>query len=204
VKLYYFPFAPNPTRVLVYVREKGIDMEFELVSLLEEQQNSPEHLARNPAGTLPVLELDSGEYLCESVPIMEYLEELHPQPVMIGCDPGARARTRAFERMAEMCVLQPIARIVHATRSPLGLPAKPEVAEEESQRLPVGLERIDARIGDSPFAAGDSPTIVDCTLFAGLRFGEAFGVEVTGDYPNLQRWYSAFGQRPSCVLDFPA
>ena len=60
MKLYYFPVAPNPTRVMVYLGEKGITLDTELVDLRQGEQNSPEHLARNPYGALPVLELDDG------------------------------------------------------------------------------------------------------------------------------------------------
>ena len=200
MKLFHFPGAPNPTRVLVFVREKGIDIDTELVDLREGEQNSAKHLARNPRGSLPVLQLDNGEYLTESLPIMEYLEELYPDPVMIGSDPLARARVREFERQVEVGILNPLARIVHATNSPLGLPARPEVAAAETQRLLNAAPRIDARIGDLPFAIGESPTIVDCTLFAGLLFGEFFGAAIPEECTNIHRWYNEFRNRPSAQI----
>jgi glutathione S-transferase len=200
MKLFHFPGAPNPTRVLVFVREKSIDIDTELVDLREGEQNSAEHLARNPRGSLPVLQLDNGEYLTESLPIMEYLEELYPDPAMIGSDPLARARIREFERQVEVGILNPLARIVHATNSPLGLPARPEVAAAETQRLLTAAPRIDARIGDLPFATGYSPTIVDCTLFAGLLFGEFFGAVIPEECTNIHRWYNEFRKRPSAQI----
>ena len=200
MKLYYFPVAPNPTRVLVYVREKGISIDMELVNLREGEQNSPEHLARNPQGALPVLELDDGEFITESLPIIEYLEELHPQPVMIGVTPEERARTRSFERQVEVGILTPMARYVHATNSPLGRPPSPEVAAAEWARLLKALPWVDQQIGDAPFAAGDRPTVVDCTLFAGMRFGEVFGATIPTEYANIHRWRRAFGERPSTQL----
>lgn len=197
MKLYYFPVAPNPTKVLVYLREKGIDIELELVNLREGEHRGAAHLARNPTGTLPVLELDSGEFLTESLSIIEYLEEVYPQPVMIGANPLARAQIRSYERKVEVGILNPIGRIVHATNSPLGLPARPEVATAEWERLLPALARVDALIGSSPFAAGETPSIVDCTLFAGLQFGEMFGVSLPDDCTNIRRWREVFGQRPS-------
>ena len=132
MKLYQFPPAPNPARVLFYLNEKGLDIERVLVDFTQGEQRSPEHLARNPTGTLPVLELDDGTFLTESVAIIEYLEECFPAPVMIGRSPLERARVRAFERFIEMNVLLRVIRIVHATNSPLGLPANPALAESES------------------------------------------------------------------------
>jgi glutathione S-transferase len=197
MKLYYFPVAPNPTKVMVYLGEKGITLDTELVDLRQGEQNSPEHLARNSYGALPVLELDDGEFLTESLPIIEYLEELFPEPVMIGSDPQARARIRTYERQVETGILNPIGKYVHATNSPLGLPPRPAVAEVEWARLVTALGRIDGQIGDAPFAAGDSPTIVDCTLYAALQFGEVFGATIPAGHHNIDRWYSAFRERPS-------
>lgn len=197
MKLYYFPIAPNPTRVMVYLREKNIALDEVLVDLRRGEQHTAEHLVRNPAGALPVLELDSGEYVSESLPIMEYLEELYPTPVMIGSDPLTRVRTRVLERQVETGVLNPLARFVHASNSPLGLPPVPEVAAAEWARLENALERLEARIGDGLFVAGDSPTIADCTLFAALQFGETFGAAIPDVHRNIHRWYAKFRERPS-------
>lgn len=204
MKLYYFPVAPNPTRVLIYLAEKGIDnIDLVPVDLRKGEQRQEAHLARNPDGNLPVLELDDGDCLTESLAIMEYLEELHPEPPMIGSDPLARARIRSLERKVETQLLNPIGRLVHATRSPIGLPPNPAVADAERALLPASFERLDGLVGSRPFAAGDAPTIVDCTLFATLQFGQFFGVDIPAGCDNLQRWYAAFQQRPSTSFEFP-
>lgn len=195
MKLYGFDIAPNPTRVMAYVAEKGIDIEQVPVSLIEGEHRSPEHLARSPAGVLPVLELDDGSFLGESLVIMEYLEELYPEPVMIGRTALERARVRSAERQAEMSILVPATRIVHATRSPLGLPPSPEVAAREADRFATALQRFDARIGAGPFVMGDAPTIADCTLFAGLQFGLVFGLDDFRDHEALSAWYDRFSER---------
>jgi glutathione S-transferase len=200
MKFYYFPVAPNPTKVRTFIREKGIQVEERMVNLRDGEHRSAEHLARNPGGALPVLELDNGEYIAESLPMMEYLEELYPDPVMIGSDPLSRLRIREYERSVEKSLFEPIIRIVHSTNSPLGLPVRPEISEPERAHLPTALARVDARIGDSPFAAGDSPTMVDCTLFAALYFGEFFGVGLPAQYENLRRWFLSFKTRPSAQM----
>jgi len=200
VKLYYFPIAPNPTKVRIYLAEKGIEIEQELVNLAKGEQRSPEHLARNPFGSLPVLELDDGSHLTESLAIIELFEELHPDPPMIGTDPFERARVRRLERIADLGVLIPVARIIHATRSPLGLPPVPEIAEAARRSLPKGLEILDAAIGDRPFLAGELPTIADCTLFAAFGFARFGEIEIDPAYRNLARWSADFGKRPSANL----
>ena len=197
MKLYYFPVAPNPTKVMVYLREKKIALDEVLVDLRAGEQRADEHLARNPSGALPVLELDSGEYLTESLAIIEYLEELYPEPVMIGSAPLSRARVRALERRVETGILNTIGRFVHATNSPLGLPPKPEVAAAAWESLESALNRLEPELEGRAFAAGDTPTIVDCTLFAGLQFGEIFGATVPDTYSNIHSWYARFRERPS-------
>ena len=201
MKLYYFPFAPNPTKVRVYLAEKGIEIERELVSLREGEQRGEAHLARNPMGKLPVLELDDGAYVTESLGILEYLEELHPEPPMIGTTPEERARVRSLERLCDVGVLANAARVVHATNSPLGMPPVPEVAARAREELDQAASVLDAAIGDGPFVAGDRVTIADCTLWAGLAFGGAFGVELDPGCENVLAWRRRMFERPSVHLD---
>jgi glutathione S-transferase len=197
LKLYTFMVAPNPTKLRVYLAEKGIEVEQVSVNLMKGEQRSPEHLARNPLARLPVLELDDGSRLTESLAIIEYLEELQPEPPMIGRTPLERARVRELERIAELDVLMRVARIVHATRSPIGLPANPALAEVERARLPQVLGVLEAHIGDAPFLAGERPTIADCTLFAAFRFADFGGVEIDPACARLHAWYARFSERPS-------
>ncbi len=203
MRIYDFPFAPNPTKLRVYLAEKGLEIPRVVVNLLQGEQRAPAFLAKNPLGGLPVLELDDGTTLRESLAIIEYLEELHPEPPMIGTHPLERARVRALERTADFGVLVRVARIVHNTRSPLpGVKETPEIAEEARRSLPGTLAYLDAQIGTRPFVAGERPTIADCTLYAGLRFAELARVEVDPEnrFGNLARWWAAFSGRPSTEI----
>ena len=203
MKLYYFPLAPNPTKVRLYLAEKslaGASLSIEpiLVNLREGEQKSPAHLERNPLGKLPVLEIDEGDYLSESLPIILFLEEHCPNPPMVGTTPGERAHTLTIERIAELGVLFPMARIVHATDSPLGLPPNPAVAEHSRAALPAGLQLLNDRLADGrPFLMGEQPTVADCTLAAGLQFGRFGKIEVDPSYTHLRRWNDHYRERPA-------
>ena len=202
MKLYYFPVAPNPTKVLVYLAEKFGDfassgLEFVRVNLPEGEQKTPEHLARNAQGKLPVLELEDGSYLNESLAIIEYLEELHPEPALIGNSAEERARVRSLERLVDVGVLMTGARAVHATNSPLGLPANPPVAKDALEGLERTLGYVDGWLGETPFVAGESVTIADCTLWGALNFMGFFGIDPTPGFENVQRWKREFAERPS-------
>lgn len=197
MKLFHFPPAPNPAKVLAYVKEKGItDLEMVLVDFLKGEQNSDAFRARSPRGVVPVLELDDGTCLRESLPIMEYLEELYPEPVMIGASPLERQQTRAMERYIELNVTNRLVRLVHVTNSPLGLPPNPPVAETERTFLLDVLPYVNDRVGAGPFVMGASPTIADCTLLAGFNFARLGGLTLLdGPYDNLHRWFDHFALR---------
>lgn len=203
VKLYAFPIAPNPTKVRLYLSEKTdagavIDLPQIMVDLRAGEQKQPEHLARNPFGKLPVLELDDGSYLIESLTIIEYLEERYPDPPMIGRTPVERARVRELERIADLGVLLQVGRIIHATNSPLGLPANPGVAASARATLPDTLRVLDNRMADGrPFVAGAAPCIADCTLAAAFQFARFGGVEIPAEFRHLLRWDAAYRARPA-------
>ena len=201
MKLFTFPIAPNPTKVRLYLAEKRaldcpIPIEEVTVSLLEGEQRAPAHLARNPFGSLPVLETDEGAFLFESLAIIEYLEELHPEPSLYGDDPLSRARARQIERIADLGVLVPIGGVVHATRSPLGLPADPKLAAYHRNRLPSKLDHLESLLSDGrEFLTGERVSVADCTLAAALQFGRFREMDFLADHPALQRWDRDYRRR---------
>lgn len=205
MKLYVFPVAPNPTKVRLYVAEKRaagarLDVEEVAVDLTKGEQRGATHLARNPRGALPVLELDDGTHLTESLAIVEYLEELSPEPPMLGTTPLERARTRELERLADLGVLIAAARVVHATRSPLGLPPAPEVAAQGAKMLADTLAILNDRLADGrPFLAGDRVTVADCTLAAGLQFARFGEVRTADAFEHVRRWDAAYRRRPAAT-----
>lgn len=198
MRIYDFPFAPNPRKLRVFLAEKGISIPMVTVDLTRGETRSPAFLARNPMGSLPVLELDDGTYLTESLAIIEYFDELHPDPPMIGTDPLERARVRELERLAETSIFNRIARIFFNTSSVFAsMRQVPEAAEQAREGLPRALRIMDDRVGSSAFVAGPRPTIADCTLFAAFEHAKLAEVEIPAEYENLTRWYAAFSQRPS-------
>ncbi len=203
MRLYVFPVAPNPTKVRMFLSEKAaggakIELEQVTVNLPGGEQKRSEHLGRDEFGKVPLLELDDGTHLIESLAIIEYLEELHPDPPLIGRSALERARVRELERIAELGVLRVVAQIVHTTDSPLGLPPISEVADYFRAALPAALGALDQRLADGrPFLAGERPSIADCTLAAAFQFARFRKVEIDPACANLARWDRAYRQRPS-------
>ena len=109
MKIYDFVGAPNPKKLRVYLAEKGINVPAEPVNIVTGENRQPEFLKKNPLGGLPVLELDDGSILTESLAIIEYFEEQNPNPPLIGTNARERARVRELERIIELGVLSAIA-----------------------------------------------------------------------------------------------
>ena len=199
MKIYDTTGAPNPKKLRVYLAEKGISVPYEQVNILKGENRTPEFLKKNPMGGLPVLELDDGTCLSESLTIMEYFEELYPTPPMIGTSPLERARARRLERIAELGVLLQVATIFQNTHPLFAQRIKqsPDAAENARGRLAAAFKVMDTEIGKNPFVAGERPTIADCTLLAALNFAEFAKILLDPSCTNVARWYAAFKQRPS-------
>jgi glutathione S-transferase len=117
---------------------------------------------------------------------------------MIGREPVERARVRELERVADLGVLIPIARIVHSTKSPLGLPPNPAMAEHFEQVLPMGLGVLERALADGrPFLAGAHPTVADCTLAAALQFGRFREVALPDGFEHVRAWDERYRERPA-------
>ncbi len=199
MKVYDFVGAPNPKKLRVYLAEKGLKITCEPVNIVSGENRTPEFLKKNPLGGLPVLELDDGSHLTESLAIIEYLEETNPEPPLIGKNPRERARVRELERIADLGVLGAVGAYFQNTHPFMAARFKqsPDAAENAKTRLASNLNVLDAAISSKKFVAGERPTIADCTLFAALEFAEFAQAPVGGSVKNVHRWYEEFKKRPS-------
>ncbi len=158
-------------------------------------------MKKNPAGKVPVLELDDGTFLTESAAIVEYLEERFPESPMIGTDPESCAKVRMAERI--VAELFPLFRLHYLHNAPSFLQAMhgfervPEVANEVGPVIERSLAVLEGLIGDEPFLAGQKPTVADCHFFALISAGRKFDYSLPGNFPKLREWFERFGTRPS-------
>ena len=174
MKLYDFPQSPNCRKVRMYLAEKGLSVPLQRINLLAGEQSSPEFLQRNPFGAVPILELDDGTVIPESLVIIEYFEELYPEPPLLGRDPLTRALVRAWERRCELGVfLQATRRFLHS--SPFfaaRVEQNPQVVQEAGQVLRNRLSLINAQLKNHEWVTG-SFSLADMTLLAGIDFAAA-------------------------------
>jgi len=183
--------APNPRKLRLYLAEKGLDLPIKQLDLRAGEQKTPEFLKKNPFAGVPILELDDGTVIAESLAIMEYLEELYPNPPLIGADPVTRALVRMWERRIEIGVYLPASRMVLS---------KGEVSEHARKTLVARLALVNDGLQGREWVAGHF-SIADIMLLIGLDTAH-HGGQFTLDpaWTNVSRWYERMKARPSASI----
>ena len=210
MKLYDTPLAPNPRRVRWFLAEKGPetwakDIELVTLNLMKGDQRQPDYVAKTGLPVAPVLELDNGTCLGESLAICRYLESRYPEPNLFGRDPEETAVIEMWTRRAELMVAHPLMIGVRHTH--------PAMAALEQQIAPVGehnietgtraLKLLDRRLGESEWLAADRLTIADIVAFVGIDFGRMIKFRPPEELTNVVRWAAAMRERPAAKAGMP-
>jgi len=199
MKLYDSQTAPNPRRVRVFLAEKGISVPTEQVDIVGAANRQPEFRAKNPTGGVPVLELDDGTYLAESIAICRYFEETNPEPALMGVDARDRAVVEMWQRRMELELFGPITQVFR-NGHPFFAGRIPQVAEwgEVSRNHAEATMRwVDRELAGREFIAGPRYTIADITALCGIDFGRVSKIRIPAELANLTRWHAAVSARPS-------
>ena len=205
MKLYMVPLAPNPTKVMLYIAEReelGVQMNIEqiVVNTVKGRHREPEHLARNPFGTVPALELEDGSHLVESLAIVHYLEDKFPENTMYQGTPEERGKARDLERVIDLRLGGPMGAFGHATNSPLGRPPEPEKAAAYLESMQTPLDYLENLLSDGrPLLGGDHVNVADCTLQSFLQFTRFVEADVFGERPLLRAWDERYREPPAAL-----
>jgi glutathione S-transferase len=199
MKLYDSALAPNPRRVRIFLAEKGIRVPTVQVDIGKAENRQPEYLAKNPMGGVPILELDDGTVLAETVAICRYFEETQPSPPLFGTDAKDRALVEMWQRRMELEVAIPIMQTFRNTHAFFKgrIPQVAEYGEVCRKTAESRLRWLDEVLADRPFVAGERYTIADITALVGIDFGRIVSIRIAPEQKNLQRWYEAVSARPS-------
>ena len=202
MKLYTFSGAPNPRRVHIYLAEKGIEVPFERVDIMKRENRTPEFLRDvNVMGGLPVLELDDGSHIAESVAICRYFEAVQPDPPLFGRTPYEQAVVEMWTRRMELNFMVPVGMVwIHG--SPLTKSVMkhqlPEAAEQYRGVVERYFEFLDGQLAQRRFIAGDAFSIADIVALCTLDFGAQLNeLRPTAEQTHLARWHDAVSSRPS-------
>jgi glutathione S-transferase len=199
MKLHEFTQAPNPRRVRIFLAEKGITVPNEQVNLGSADNRKPEFLAKNPMGGVPVLELDDGTFIAESVAICRYFEETHPEPRLMGVDAKDKAVVEMWQRRMEFEILMNAAGSFRNTSEFFKgrIPQVPEYGAVCKNAALKRMEWLDKELASREFIAGSRYSIADITALVGIDFGRTTGIKILPEQKNLMRWHQAVSSRPS-------
>jgi glutathione S-transferase len=199
VKLYDSRTAPNPRRVRIFLAEKGVEVPRVEVDIAKQENATPEFLRLNPLGRLPVLELDDGTAIAESVAICRYFEEQQPEPNLLGRDGRERAEIEMWQRRMEWELFLPISMTFRHTHAFFKgrYPQVVEWGEACRAHAAHSLGWLDRELADREFVAGGRYSIADITALCAIDFGRVTGIRLAPEQGNLGRWHAAVSARPS-------
>ncbi|MDE2578388.1 MAG: glutathione S-transferase family protein [Hyphomicrobiales bacterium] len=199
MKLYDLKAGLNTRRVRIFLAEKGVSVPTIDVDMMKRENASAEYLAKNPMGAMPLLELDDGSFLSESIAICRYFEALHPEPPLFGSGALEEARVEMWNRRMEHELQLPIQDgFVHL--SPFWAGRREQAPEYGRQRQAYALQRmqwLDTELAQRRYIAGERYTVADITAQCALLMGKATGSPMPATLTNLERWWKDVTSRPS-------
>jgi glutathione S-transferase len=206
MKLYDTPLAPNPRRVRWVMAEKGIaDVEVITLNLMEGQHRTPDYLAKAGLANVPMLEMDDGTCVTESIAICRYLESRYPEPNLFGRTPEEVAVIEMWLRRVEMMIATPLMIGVRHTHPAMGALEQqaPAVGEHSLQGATRALKVLDRQLEGREWIAADRLTIADIVAFTALDFGRMIKFRSPEELRNLARWADAMRARPAAKAGMP-
>ena len=205
MKLFTYPQAPSPQRVHLFLAAKGMDIEQEVVDIRAGEHLQPEFARRHPDCTVPALELDDGTILGQSAAICRYLEDIQPDPPLLGATPQQRARIHDRDHWVEMNGLLAVMegfRNAAAGMKDRALSGQrpvaqiPELAERGRQRFDWFMHDLDAMLSHSRYVAGDEFSVADITALVTVDFGlRALKTGIPDHCKSLKRWHEGMQAR---------
>lgn len=201
----YDSVGPNPRVVRMFMAERGIEIPKTTVDLRGGENRQPAHLARNPAGQMPCLQLDDGSYLSEITAICEYLDEVAPGggASLIGSTPQERAETRMWTRRIDLNIVEPMA---NGFRFAEGLKlfqnrirCIPQAADDLKKTAQEKLAWLDGLMAGRTYVCGERLTLADILLFCFLDFGAQVGQPIDPALKNIVAHHARMKARPSAA-----
>ena len=199
MKLYDSKQAPNPRRVRIFLAEKGISVPIVPVEIAKGETRKSPYIDKNPLGGLPMLELDDGTCIAESVAICRYFEATQPEPPLMGPSAVDQAVVEMWQRRMELELMRNVTGCFQNIHDFFKgrieqVPAFGEVCRKNAR---ARLAWLDGEMAKRSFIAGDRYTIADITALCAIDFGRVVDIRIADDQKNLARWYESVSTRPS-------
>ena len=189
----------HPRRVRIFLAEKGLSIPRKEVDAAGHANETPAFLKLNPLGKLPVLELDDGTAISESLAICRHLEELHPPPPLLGSASRERALIDMWTLRMEFELSRPIAQVFLHTGEFYRdrIEQVPEVAAQARSHALATMQWLDSELARHQHIVGDGYSMADIVAQCAFVLGKAAGLRIPLDMPHLARWFAAVTARPT-------
>lgn len=200
MKLFDGGKAPNPRRVRVFLAEKGIEVPLVPVDMGAMEHRKEPVTSRNPLQRLPILELDDGTIITESVAICRYFEELHPEPALFGRGALGKALVEMWQRRMELGFMSAVTsafRHLHPAMTNHEVPQVAAWGEANKPRALDMLRILDEQLANNRYVAGDTYSVADITALVTMDFMKPARVQRPEGLANVERWYKEVAARPS-------
>ena len=192
--------APNPRRVRIFLAEKGITVPFKELDLMKGALKTPEFSQLNTFQRVPVLVLDDGTAVAETMAICRYFEETQPEPALLGTGARGRAIVEMWNRRMELGLFAHVSqafRHLHPAMAHLEVPQVAAWGEVCKTRAMEVLGILDDHLARSTFVAGDAYSVADITAMVAVDFMKPARLQRPDSMTNLARWYADVAARPS-------
>jgi glutathione S-transferase len=185
----------------MYAAEKGIGLDIVNVDIAANETQSADFLSINPLGETPVLQLDDGRRLTESIAICRYLDETHSGPDLFGSTMDERAEVNQWVDRLMYRLYVPMTHVFRHTHSFWSgrIPQVPAYGEVAREQVAGALNSLDKHLAEREWIARDSFSMADIVGFVATDFGRVVGIRPGTDTPHLSRWYTAVRARPSAA-----
>ena len=200
MKLLETRMAPNPRRVRIFLAEKGIQVPTEELDLMKGELQSESFTKLNALQRVPVLQLDDGTAICESMAICRYFEELHPEPALFGSGALGKAMVEMWQRRMELGLMSAVTSAFRHLHPAMAEREVPQVAAWGEANKPRALEMLrilDEQLAGNRFVAGDAYSVADITALVTVDFMKPARVQRPEGLANLERWHKEVASRPS-------
>lgn len=205
MKIYDVANFPNPLRVRIALAEKdALDkVEFIQVDIMNGEHRTDAFLTKNPQGAVPLLELDDGTYISECSAIIEYIDAEFSGTELTGTTPKQRAIISMMQKRAEANVLDAAATCFHHATDGLGpileTYQNAEWGQKQGEKVQQSLVYFNTILATSDYVAGDTFTVADITLFAGLVFARFAQISIPNELTSLLQWQEKLSKRASVM-----
>jgi glutathione S-transferase len=199
MKIYETHTAPSPRRVRIFLAEKNIAMNYVQIDIAQGENLSADMRAKNPVAKIPILELDDGTCISETISICRYFEEIQPSPALFGNSALEKAQIDMWQRFVEQHLFSNVGMCFQHTTGYFKDRMNPikEYGIDAGKNAQTFLNVLNDRLANTLYVAGEQFSVADITALCAIDFARVVKIRISEQQRHLNRWYALVNSRPS-------